>query len=66
MEASPEQLAVAQATAASMIARAKSSLAPLERAMRIMKWEPEYRAIMWEAVMEEAAKYMRDAQKAAQ
>lgn len=29
-------------------------LEPLQREMRIMKWEPEYQAILWEAVMLEA------------
>lgn len=29
-------------------------LEPLEREMQIMKWEPEFRAILWEAVMLEA------------
>lgn len=29
-------------------------LEPLEREMKVMKWAPEFRAILWEAVMLEA------------
>lgn len=49
-----EYLAKAEAVAAKIKTRAAELLAPLEREMRIMKWRPEYCAIMWEVVAREA------------
>ena len=40
----------AQAVAAKVMNRAENALADLEREMAIMKWPPEFRAIMWGAV----------------
>lgn len=35
--------------------KAADTLAPLQREMDIMKWPPEFRAILWEAVSQHAA-----------
>ena len=35
-------------------AKVEATLMPLEREMAIMKWEPEYRRIIWEAVARHA------------
>jgi len=61
----PDDLAVAKSSAQVIITRAAAHLALLDRELTVLAWSPEYRAIMWEAVMEEAAKLMRAAQKAA-
>jgi hypothetical protein len=42
--------------------KAETLLAPLVIEMRIMKWKPEFQAIMWEAVMLAAKQRMEDAQ----
>lgn len=42
-------------------AKAQTELEPLAREMRIMKWKPEFQAIMWEAVMLEARSRMEKA-----
>ncbi len=39
-------------------------LAPLEIEMRISKWKPEYRAIVWEAVSHRAMQRALEAEKA--
>lgn len=41
--------------------KAERLLDPLVIEMRIMKWEPEFQAIMWEAVMLEAKRRMEEA-----
>ena len=63
MAVSPEELALAQDTANKIVARANALLVPLEREMTVMRWGADYRAIMWETVMREAATRMRAAEK---
>ena len=38
--------------------KADDLLAPLDLEMRVMKWRPEFRSIMWEAVMLAAKRRM--------
>lgn len=47
-------LAKAKALATKIQKRADESLAPIAREMLVMQWPAEYRAIMWQAVAEEA------------
>jgi len=37
-------------------AKAAALLAPLDTEMRMMNWKPEFRRIMWDAVLREVAK----------
>jgi hypothetical protein len=47
--------------------KAADTLAGLDREMTIMKWPPEFRSIMWEAVAAEArARAIDDASRAEQ
>lgn len=46
----------AQALAGKIATKAEDALGSLEREMAIMKWPPEFRAIMWDAVAETAAR----------
>lgn len=43
-------IAKATAPAAKLERKVDDLLAPLETEMRIMRWAPEYRVIMWEAL----------------
>lgn len=47
-------LAKAKALAEKIQKRADEALRPLAREMLVMQWPAEYRAIMWQAVAEEA------------
>lgn len=47
-------LEAAMAMTRKITAKAQAELEPLALEMRIMKWEPQFQAIMWEAVMLEA------------
>lgn len=49
-----EHLVIAIAMAQKIQNKVNILLEPLQREMRIMKWNPEYQAILWEAVMMEA------------
>ena len=63
MAVTPQDLAAVQDTVVKIIVRAKALLAPLEHEMKVMAWAPEYRAIMWESVMLEAAERKVAAEK---
>jgi hypothetical protein len=52
----PAEIASAKAVVAKIELKVDDLLAPLAREMRIMRWAPAYRAILWEAVMLEAQK----------
>lgn len=54
-------LSLAITTTQKLIAKAQRALDPLDREMRVMKWNPEYQVIMWEAVMLEAKLRMEKA-----
>lgn len=56
----PEELARAQAIVAKIDAKVTELLEPLAREIRIMKWEPEYAAIMWEAVAMKALRRAKE------
>lgn len=43
-------MATAESVAEKIAKRAEDALAGLDREMAIMKWPPEFRAIMWHAV----------------
>lgn len=45
----------AEVLAEKIAKKAKDALADLDREMDIMKWPPEFRAILWGAVAHEAA-----------
>ena len=49
-----EHLAKAMAMVQKINRKVDALLEPLQREMRVMKWNPEYQAILWEAVMLEA------------
>jgi hypothetical protein len=49
--------AKALALAEKIAAKAEEALAGLDREMAIMKWPPEFRKIMWDAVAHLAARY---------
>ncbi len=53
---SHEDKAKAQALANKITSKAEDALSGLDREMAIMKWPAEFRAIMWEAVVELAAR----------
>lgn len=55
----------AQALANKITKKAEDALSGLEREMSIMKWPPEFRAIMWGAVVEMASLKRSEAQSAA-
>ena len=66
MTTSPDPVAhleAAMAMTRKITAKARTELEPLTREMRIMKWKPEFQAIMWEAVMLEAKQRMEEAQE---
>jgi hypothetical protein len=50
------QMEKAKAVAAKIAQKAEDALSGLDREMAIMKWRPEFQAIMWEAVVEAAAR----------
>jgi hypothetical protein len=52
-----ERLSEAVTLAAKIETKARDALEPLRREMRIMQWPPEYRVIMWEAVIRKAMAY---------
>lgn len=58
---SPEEVAKAKALVAKIDAKVVDLLAPLATEMRIMKWAPEYEAILWEHVAVKAMARARDA-----
>ncbi len=41
----------ALATVLKILKKAEDALAPLEREMRLMGWQAEHRAIVWEAII---------------
>ena len=41
-----------------LVAKAEDLLAPLDDEMRIMKWNPEFQKIMWDAVHQAVVKRM--------
>jgi hypothetical protein len=53
--ASAEEIALSNR----ILKKAEDLLAPLKREMDIMKWPPEYRAIIWAAVQQQALKLER-------
>lgn len=59
----PEHLAKAKALTARIAAKVDELLAPLEQEMRAMRWDPQYRAIMWEAVGRRALARAKEAGK---
>lgn len=56
----PEQIAKAEKVVAQIKDKVDAALAPIALEMKIMEWRPEYRRIVWEAVMHEAMKRARD------
>ena len=55
---SDDHMAQAVALTAKIEQKVTDLLAPLEREMQIMKWAPEFRAILWEAVAMRALQKM--------
>jgi hypothetical protein len=60
----PDELASALKLVAKIEAKIADLFRPLELEMRIMKWAPEYQAIIWEAVANRAAERARKAAEA--
>lgn len=60
---SAAHLEAAMAMTRQITAMAQRKLEPLTHEMAIMKWKPEYQAIMWEAVMLEAKQRMEEARR---
>jgi hypothetical protein len=60
--ASLAHLEAAMAITRKIGAKVDKLLAPLALEMEIMEWKPEYRAIVWEAVMIEARQRMEKAE----
>ncbi|HEY2132216.1 MAG TPA: hypothetical protein VGH36_04465 [Acetobacteraceae bacterium] len=58
---SPAEIAKAQATVALIQRKVDKLLLPLAREMQIMRWAPDYREILWVAVMLEAQKRAAEA-----
>jgi hypothetical protein len=56
-----DQIARAKALADKITLKASETLDGLQREMDIMKWPPEFRAIMWGAVADEATRRERKA-----
>lgn len=50
MKTVTDQMQKAKAVAAKITQRAEDALSGLDREMAIMKWRPEFCAIMWDAV----------------
>lgn len=42
-------------TAERLLQKAEGALDPLAREMKVMRWPPEFRAILWDAVARRAA-----------
>lgn len=59
----PEELAAALELAGKIEMKAVELLRPLEIEMRLMKWRPEFRAIMWEAIGRKALSRAKEAAK---
>lgn len=50
------EMSTAEAVATKIEKKVEDALYGLDREMTIMKWPPEYRSIMWEAVAQEATR----------
>jgi hypothetical protein len=53
------ELAKVEELAAKLVRKVDELLAPLETEMRIMRWAPDFRVIMWEAVGHKALERAR-------
>lgn len=63
MSHSPADIQKALDLSKKIEAKAHNVLVALELEMRVMKWEPEYCAIMWECVGRKAMQRAKDASK---
>lgn len=64
MEKDDPDYGKAIAVAAKITTKAEAALDGLNREMKIMKWSPEFRAIMWDAVAQVATAYSEAAKAA--
>ncbi|KPF84493.1 hypothetical protein IP70_15840 [alpha proteobacterium AAP38] len=58
-QATAQEIALAER----IVQRAKDTLAPIEREMRLMDWPAACQAIMWQAVMAEATRLLIEAER---